>query len=170
MGTVKSDIWVNQDIYLWFRQDDEEPRGMFGAGLSDVYIGQALGSTWECSYCGSTMPASSLKCDACNAPRKTRKRRATAQLVGLLPELVWFDAARDGFTLEARRCRYDPTYYDGGEAVARLAKCKIIEKRVPRLVWNGPEEEIEALRLYAEIEGDFSFADMEYEDEQNPNR
>ena len=47
---------------------------------------------------------------------------------------------------------------------------KVIEKRIPTLSPSDGGEEVEPVRLIVKIEGDFSFADLEYEDEQNPDR
>jgi len=169
MRTAEQGIWFDQEIFLWFLQNGAYPKLMWCAALSNVHIGQGLGSTWGCSYCGSTMPASSLGCSACNAPRKTRKRRATALLTGVLPQLVWFDAVKDGFTLEARRQRHDPRNYDGGEPVARLANCKIVGKDIPTLMvgYSYAGDTPMPLELIAEIEGDFSFADAEHEEAED---
>lgn len=167
MRTKEQDIWLDQEIYLWFLQGDEEPRLMWYAELSNVNIGKSMGSTWECSYCRSTVPASSLKCEACNAPRKTRKRRAEALLTGVLSELVWFDAARDGFTLEAKRYQWGrPDWYDHGTPIAKLVNCKVVEKNIPILMVGRKYEGEPALPLELDVllEGDFSFADAEYED------
>ena len=115
------------------------------------------------------MLALNPKCCFCNAPRKTRKRKAKALLTGILFDLVWFDAVKDGFTLETRRQRHDPRNYDGGEPVARLANCKIVGKDIPTLMvgYSYVGDMPMPLELIAEIEGDFSFADAEHEEAED---
>lgn len=162
---MKSDIWLNQDVYLWLLQGDDLPKFLGSTGMEDVHIGNAIGTTWKCSYCDSTVPSTELKCNACNAPRKTRKRNATAMLLGMLPEFVWFDAVKDGFTIEARGRRGHPCCYDGSELLARMMNCRILEKVIPSISPLWTDHEPAPLELRAKIEGEFSFADPEHEDE-----
>ena len=158
-------VWMRNDTRLWFLQGDDYPRFMDLAALEDVRIGEGVGTTWVCSYCGSTVPSTDVKCTACNAPLKTRKRQASAVVSGYLPAFVWFDTVKDGFVLEVHGVRCCcPDDYTAGITLARLVDCRIIEKRIPILCPMG-HADIEPLELLAYIEGDFSFTDPEREDD-----
>ena len=165
MGAVRT-IWLDNETRLWFLRGEEPPRFLGDAGLEDVQVGRGIGATWECSYCGSSMPGDELKCSACNAPRKTRRRHATALLLGWLPCLMWFDAVGDGFTLEVHRGRCgNPMDYAAHTPVARLTNCQIVHKIIPRLCPLGGAD-IAPIEFQVYIEGDFSFTDPEHEDDQ----
>ena len=162
MGVVRR-AWTNNETRVWLLRANEEPAYLGDAGLQDVRIGGALGATWECAYCGSTMQHNALSCTACNAPRKTRSRTAAAMLIGFLPFISWLDSIQDGFTLEIRggHCS-SPLDYSAGYALARIKHCCMGEKVIPSLsMFCG--EDIQACTLEISISGDFSFVDAEYD-------